>query len=298
MPPQPTQNANTDQLLEHILVTGDKNAQHTNQLLENILEQNAKEGLTEPLLESSLEMQQKHLEKLDEVKSAIENKETVELKKIDIQDAETFVVKGLKGDKGDKGDQGIQGEKGEQGIQGIQGPQGEVGPVGPTGAQGPKGDKGDAGTPGEKGEKGDKGDKGDSGAKGKDADMTEIVSKVDKLILDRESKNPQFKQGGMAGTGYLREITDVDTTGLTIGQALRWNGTKWVPFDPSTSGGGAGVETPAESPDTLRTTFTFLHTPKFIVTDQGITVENVGYTLSGLTVTMNIAPAQFIRSIY
>jgi hypothetical protein len=66
----------------------------------------------------------------------------------------------------------------------------------------------------------------------------------------------------------------------------------------SSTSGGTGVETPTGSVDGSNVTFTVANTPKFVVTEQGIIVENVGYTLSGLTITMNIAPVQFIRSIY
>ena len=75
MKPDPTQpqppvivsNPNTDMLLEHLLEKNDDNSKHTNSLLENLIEQGAKEDSIEPLLEGNMEMQDKVVKKLDEL---------------------------------------------------------------------------------------------------------------------------------------------------------------------------------------------------------------------------------------
>ena len=72
MPPKPEQPnpfAETNTLLEHILENQDDNAKHTITLLENLLEQEAKEDHTPNLLENNLELQSKIVEKLDELKN-------------------------------------------------------------------------------------------------------------------------------------------------------------------------------------------------------------------------------------
>jgi hypothetical protein len=56
------------------------------------------------------------------------------------------------------------------------------------------------------------------------------------------------------------------------------------------------VETPTGTVNGVNVTFTVTGTPQFIVTETGIYVENFGYTLSGTTVTMTIAPSSFIRA--
>lgn len=62
-------------------------------------------------------------------------------------------------------------------------------------------------------------------------------------------------------------------------------------------GGGGGVtyRTPSGAVDGSNTSFTAVSSPNFVVAD-GITYfENNGYTLSGLTITMSVAPSQYIR---
>lgn len=45
---------------------------------------------------------------------------------------------------------------------------------------------------------------------------------------------------GSSDVESLDDLTDVDTTGKTIGQVLKWNGTIWTADDESGSGGGGG----------------------------------------------------------
>lgn len=94
-----------------------------------------------------------------------------------------------------------------------------------------------------------------------------------------------FRRGG--GPGYLREISDVDTSTLVIGQALKWNGTKWIPFTPSSGGGSfAGTqEKTTTTIDRIVTTFSFAHTPSTIVWNGAIQTLNDDYTVSSLNIT-------------
>ena len=45
---------------------------------------------------------------------------------------------------------------------------------------------------------------------------------------------------GSSDVENLDDLTDVDTTGKTIGQVLKWNGTIWTADDESGGGGGPG----------------------------------------------------------
>lgn len=64
------------------------------------------------------------------------------------------------------------------------------------------------------------------------------------------------------------------------------------------SGAGYTAETPSGTVDGSNVTFTVTATPVCIVSDSSTLFENFGYTLAGLTVTMDNAPNQFIRSFH
>jgi hypothetical protein len=66
---------------------------------------------------------------------------------------------------------------------------------------------------------------------------------------------------------------------------------------------GLNIETPSGVLDGNNVTFVATHTPKFIVTSNGVYFEGVGYTLAGLTITLSLPPSAvadggFIRSFY
>lgn len=64
--------------------------------------------------------------------------------------------------------------------------------------------------------------------------------------------------------------------------------------------GSAGVqtETPTGDVDSSNTTFTVNNTPKFVVSDGAIYFEDEGYSIAGDTITMDLPPSIFIRSVY
>ena len=71
----------------------------------------------------------------------------------------------------------------------------------------------------------------------------------------------------------------------------------WTQVDGGGSGGGVTVSTPTGTVNSVNTSFTVAATPKWIVAD-GITYfEGAGYSISVLTVIMDIPPSQFIRAI-
>lgn len=140
---------------------------------------------------------------------------------------------GLKGDKGDTGDAGPQGE------QGLQGPQGEQGLQGPAGADstvpGPKGDTGDTGPQGEQGPAGPKGDTGDTGPQGPagptDYNLITNAPSIPSDVNELSDVDGLLGSGGGSvdlGSESVGALNDVDITGITTGQFLEWDGTKFV----------------------------------------------------------------------
>ncbi len=93
----------------------------------------------------------------------------------------------------------------------------------------------------------------------------------------------------VAGFSSLGAMTDVILTG--------------VPKDAKgnyilTPGGGSFiVETPTGAVNGTNPTFTVTATPAWIVADGVTYYQGAGYSLAGLTVTMDIPPSSFIRSI-
>ena len=62
--------------------------------------------------------------------------------------------------------------------------------------------------------------------------------------------------------------------------------------------GGVSFETPSGAVNGSNVTFTVTQTPLFIVADNQTYFQNFGFTLSGLTITMDAAPYNFIRSAH
>lgn len=287
--PIPVHSPSTEALLEHVLITGDQNAKATNQLLEHILETTA-DPAVEQLLEHQLVTQGKMVTELQ----AANAKEKI----VEITGEAAVLIKAAKGDKGDTGDQGMQGERGEKGDKGdtgadstVPGPQG---PRGPQGMQGPPGLPGRDGIDGEDGKEGEPGRPGKDGKDGRDGspDSTEqIIAKIRKRLAYDDLKNaPQFPR--MAGTGYLREISDVSLpTEPTQGQVLVYNAQthKWE-AGTSQSISTGGVETPSGTVNGTNKIFTATHTPLWITLNGQSLYVNSGFALSGLTLTLDLAP--------
>lgn len=230
--------------------------------------------------------------------------------KVELLGAELVTIKGEKGDRGEIGPKGDRGEKGDKGDTGadstVPGPQGE------TGGRGPKGEKGDPSTiPGPKGEKGDKGTAGKNGSPDKPEDIVSKLQTVKKQWLSIEAIEGDFnskvsRPAVVLGSRPLDVLINGISFGIAreinfIGNAVSAeiiNGVVTV----TVAGGGGGTgytkETPVGAINGSNVTFTVTHTPVFIVSDGVTLFENVGYTISGLTITMDNPPAQFIRNFY
>ena len=264
--------------LDNILENQDTKISETNQLLENVLENNddnAKAGL----------------KKQDEILKKVSEKP--EVQKMELEGAEIVTIKGKDGDVGEKGERG---EKGES----IKGDKGDS----------IKGDKGESGEKGEKGEaiKGDKGldgldgkngNDGQNGKDGKDADIKEVIKILEKRKIsykDLEDVPTLYKKGAGGGTGYLREITDIEVlTDPTDGQALVYDATKKKWKAGTVSGGSAGtVENLSAQCDGSNTVFTTTSNTGIIwLTLNGtMLIEGKEFTRDSATqITLTFAPA-------
>lgn len=94
---------------------------------------------------------------------------------------------------------------------------------------------------------------------------------------------PEFKPGHTGGgTGYLREITDVEVIGEPVnGQLLSWSAAKkkWVPVTVSSSSGGALTPIRStETPDGIISVFTFPSKPTYIVSGGAWYEETDGWS--------------------
>lgn len=143
--------------------------------------------------------------------------------------------------------------------------------------------------------------------KGKDRlDISAIrgVDKLEKAINDavKTGKPISFVGGargiyvyvGGAKKGIMNTLNFVAGSGMAIAYS-KVDGLDRLTF--TSSGGGATVETPAESPDGVTTVFTVSAEPKWVVADGTTYYAGQGYTYAALQVTMDVAPSFFIRVI-
>jgi hypothetical protein len=258
---------NKESLLEMILQESNSKGGQQGQLLEMLLEQNGQNG---KLVDLSVEILAKIYE---ELKNKPDNFKDIEM------------IKGKPGEKGEKGEKGDRGERGEKGDTVI-GPQGKEGPQGKPGRQGERGEMG------LRGENGTNGKDGKQGRPGKDAKLPtakEIISIISgKLKMADLADAPEFKPSPKwLGSGYTHELSD-------WGQFLQGLANGSI---PTASG---GVETPTGALNGVNTTYTVLHTPKFITLNGGSLYEGAGYSLTGLTITIDLAPnaSDTLRSHY
>ena len=125
----------------------------------------------------------------------------------------------------------------------------------------------------------------------------EKVEDLEKLWdLAMEGKaNSQEAMRLRAGVLYLRELLDVDVSGVSTGQSIQWDGSRWIPYTPGATTTSVFEEVPTDSGDHIN--FTLAHTP----TSDGIRLYRGGarqqagvgkdYTLSGTTITLSVALA-------
>lgn len=202
--PIPVSAPKTEEILTHHLVNADENAKRTHELLQHHLikgDENA--SASHSLGRNAIELQGREVAALESIDGKL-GKDTVVIKKVELPPDGTFV---FRGDKGEKGDTGERGEKGERGN--------------------------DAAA-----EKVDYPKIWEYVMQKVDALVPSVVEKV--LAFIKKGKRisyadladaPEFPK--MAGTGYLREISDVSIQNIAVGQSIQWDGKKWVPFTPT-----------------------------------------------------------------
>ena len=290
-------------LLSNLLMNTDQHAKTTQDMLGHQLGQNSR---GHDLAATNIEMQAKTQDTIEKSGSEVANA-VKELKPT--IDAAGFIANfmaAIKGEKGDKGDDGLIGLKGD---------------TGPAGAdsivQGPQGIQGEQGIAGLEGKVGKNGRDGIDGIDGDNAevDIEHIIKEViqrlpkprkqekqiskEEILKEVLKQIPDFKPTfpKLAGTGFLREISDVNTTGLINGQVLIWNSAtnKWIPGTPAASGGAGFTKLSAVGVvDGSNAIFTFIQKPTYIISDHVWYQENKGWTFSGLTATMSVPPVDDI----
>lgn len=254
------------------------------------------------------------LVKSDEI---AKNTQPKEVQKVSIEGAELVTIKGEKGEpgnifaeltpeqkleiRGEKGSTGPEGRtgkdslvpgppgpKGENGKDSIiPGPQGERGEsiVGPAGKDGAKGDKGDAGSP----------DTGlDIVRKHKELEKEQRISYDDlKDLPNLDLFRKQQEKKDVATKDYATsELTDVSMQGIVAGQVLQWDGRRFIPYTPSSTGVNQ-VFGENLTPQGLGPAFTLAHSPiaGTVRLYRGGSYQQLGidFTLSGATITLTNA---------
>lgn len=298
MEPQLTQPQDhpTEPLLEAQLVQSRQIGEETNGLLEAILAQGAQNN-PEPVLEATLAQSIKNTDRIVETLAPA----TEATSKMAQFLAE---MRGEKGEKGDTGEKGEQGEKGDAGVDSIiPGPPGRDGIDGVDGRDGRDGADGRDGIDGKNGKDGKpgpKGDKGDKGADGKpDTASLSLIAKLKKQIegLSRHVTSNMVTyrvNGELVSNGSVLDLIAGDNVSFETETTA--DGARIV-VNANGSGGSVTVTTPTGAVDAINATFTVATTPKWIVADGIMYFDGAGYSIAGLTVTMDVPPSQFIRSV-
>ena len=186
---------------------------------------------------------------------------------------------------------------------------------GERGAQGPAGKDGKDGKPGRDGRDGRDGDDGRDGRDGEDGKDGETGGIPDhqwrgtKIRFEKDDgswgewvdlRGPQGATGqshGPSDGGYggPMEIPIKAGTNVTV----RKDASGAYVISATGGGGGSGVtvETPAGTVNSVNTVFTPTSEPKWVVADGVTYFAGAGYTWNGSTITMDLAPSQFIRDI-
>lgn len=115
----------------------------------------------------------------------------------------------------------------------------------------------------------------------------EITNIVESILSQKFAAKRKGWFGGGGGGDLVGAGTGVEITTNAIGRKI---------INVTASGGGT-VSTPVGDVDSSNTSFTVTAEPKWVVAD-GITYyDGAGYTYAALTITMDIAPSQYVRYI-
>lgn len=121
-------------------------------------------------------------------------------------------------------------------------------------------------------------------------DKLESLKEENRLDASAIKNLPEFiKEKGIrviGGHGPLWGLEDVDVVGITVGQSIKWDGIRWIPFTPS---GSTGTSVYNEVVSGSGTTFTLAHTPilgtvRVYANGQRLT-PTVDYSITGAVIT-------------
>ncbi len=228
--------------------------QKRNQKLINL----AKAGGTDKelaIMDAVHEIEDKFDAKTEELKAEVQD--AVQKMADPLRDVDMVKIKGPKGDTGETGYTPVKSQDyftpqdieevaslasdKARPVKGVDYKDGENGKDGKDSTiPGPKGDKGDQGGKGDKGADGKDGEPGKDGKDGKDG-IVDPSALEDLRSQLEEVKKKDTTHRVISNTRNLYQLLDVDVSGITTDQSIKWNGLKWVPY--TASGGGSGTVT-------------------------------------------------------
>jgi len=81
--------------------------------------------------------------------------------------------------------------------------------------------------------------------RGTSAELDAITGAEGEIFVDLDTNSLRIHDGNTAGgysvTGTLSNLSDVDTTGVSSGQVLKYDGSQWIPATDLTANAGSGI---------------------------------------------------------
>lgn len=98
-------------------------------------------------------------------------------------------------------------------------------------------------------------------------------------------------QPGVLTASALYSLADVDVSGITVGQSIKWDGVRWIPYTPSSGSNTVVLDENLITQGSGIVTYTLSHTPaantlRLYRGGSRITVVNGDYTISGAIITL------------
>lgn len=121
------------------------------------------------------------------------------------------------------------------------------------------------------------------------------------MAVDTITTNPQSYKAKVSSTDTTADylISKILAgTGISVTQSNA-GGNETLTIASTGGSGTFAAETPAESPDGSRTTFTLANAPVAVVVDQGKVMRSgSGWSYAGTTLTLDVAPNYEIYSLH
>lgn len=124
-------------------------------------------------------------------------------------------------------------------------------------------------------------------------DALELLQDEERLdasaIRNLPEATRQWTQGVLTATA-LYSLADVSVEGILVGQSIKWDGIRWIPYTPAGGSSGTSVYGENLTPQGPGTSYTLAHTPQAgtVRLYRGGAYQQVGvdYTISGATITL------------